>query len=100
MYRARNATFRWAPPALALALALGFTAAPGPARAAHPGGHDARALAEDPSRAEGPIAPVLTGMGDNHFAVTTESAAAQRFFDQGLVLTYGFNHTEAMRAFK
>jgi tetratricopeptide (TPR) repeat protein len=62
--------------------------------------HDPRALEADPVTAEGPIAPVLSGLGDHHFAVTTDVPASQRFFDQGLRLTYGFNHSEALRAFK
>ena len=32
--------------------------------------------------------------------MTTSSERAQLFFDQGLKLTYGFNHQEALRAFK
>ncbi|KPJ78273.1 MAG: hypothetical protein AMJ54_04620 [Deltaproteobacteria bacterium SG8_13] len=62
--------------------------------------HDPRALNEDPSRAEAPIAPKLDGLGDYHFAVTTQSRESQQFFDQGLRLTYAFNHSEALRAFK
>jgi tetratricopeptide (TPR) repeat protein len=62
--------------------------------------HDPRALEADPSRTESPIAPVLEGLGDHHFPVTTNSESSQRFFDQGLRLTYAFNHSEALRAFK
>ena len=47
-----------------------------------------------------PIAPRLDGLGEWHFGVTTESEDAQAFFDQGLRLSYGFNHAEAIRAFK
>ena len=47
-----------------------------------------------------PIAPRLDGLGDYHYKVTTDSSEAQAFFDQGLRLTYGFNHAEAIRAFK
>ena len=46
-----------------------------------------------------PTAPLLDGMGVYHQAITTESALAQRYFDQGMVLAYGFNHAEAARAF-
>lgn len=49
---------------------------------------------------EARLAPILDGMGDHHHAITTDSAEAQRFFDQGLVLAYGFNHAEALRSFK
>ena len=31
---------------------------------------------------------------------TTSSAEAQRWFDQGLQLLYGFNHDEAIRSFR
>ena len=62
--------------------------------------HDPRAIEADPATAESPIAPVLEGLGDHHFEVTTNVPASQRFFDQGLRLTYGFNHSEALRAFK
>jgi hypothetical protein len=61
---------------------------------------DPLALLADPSRAREPIAPVLAGLGDQHHPITTKSAAAQRFFDQGLRLEYAFNHQEALRAFK
>lgn len=47
-----------------------------------------------------PIAPKLSGLGDLHFEVTTSSPEAQAFFDQGLRLCYGFNHSEAIRAFQ
>jgi tetratricopeptide (TPR) repeat protein len=62
--------------------------------------HDPRALAADPATANGPIAPVLVGLGDHHVKVTTDSPESQLFFDQGLRLTYAFNHSEALRAFK
>jgi len=48
----------------------------------------------------GRIAPLLSGMGDHHHAITTDDAMAQRFFDQGLALAYGFNHKEAERSFR
>jgi tetratricopeptide (TPR) repeat protein len=62
--------------------------------------HDLRALAADPLEAEAPIAPRLEGLGNHHFAVTTRVPESQTFFDQGLRLTYAFNHSEALRAFK
>ncbi len=45
-------------------------------------------------------APLFTGMGDQHHVITTKSAQAQRYFDQGLTLAYGFNHAEAARSFR
>jgi len=46
------------------------------------------------------VGPLLEGMGDLHHAITTDSEETQRFFDQGLVLAYGFNHLEAERSFR
>jgi tetratricopeptide (TPR) repeat protein len=62
--------------------------------------HDPRVLREDPRLANGQIAPVLEGLGEHSRKVTAASERAQLFFDQGLRLTYGFNHKEALRAFK
>ena len=62
--------------------------------------HDPRALATDPLDAGVQIAPELAGSGENHFPITTASERAQMFFDQGLKLTYAFNHQEALRSFK
>lgn len=62
--------------------------------------HDPRALEADPLSAQGPIAPRLTGLGELTVKVSTDNAESQYFFDQGLRLTYGFNHSEALRSFK
>lgn len=40
------------------------------------------------------------GLGVHHHPITTGSAEAQKFFDQGLVLLYGFNHDEAAKSFR
>jgi tetratricopeptide (TPR) repeat protein len=45
-------------------------------------------------------APLFGDLGDHHRTISTTSDLAQRYFDQGLVLTYGFNHAEAVRAFR
>jgi tetratricopeptide (TPR) repeat protein len=45
-------------------------------------------------------APLLEGMGDLHWPISTDSELAQRYFDQGLTLAYGFNHLEAERSFR
>jgi tetratricopeptide (TPR) repeat protein len=45
-------------------------------------------------------AVLLTGLGRLHHPIATRSPEAQRFFDQGLTLIYGFNHDEAVRAFR
>lgn len=62
--------------------------------------HDSRALEADPTKATTPIAPRLEGLGDYQFRVTTNNPESQMFFNQGLKLTYAFNHSEALRAFK
>jgi len=46
-----------------------------------------------------PLAPRLQNLGVHTFPVTTKSARAQLFMNQGMNLTYGFNHAEAGRAF-
>lgn len=49
---------------------------------------------------DGRLAPELRNLGRYRRPVTTASAEAQKFFDQGLILTYGFNHAEAVRSFR
>ncbi|MGB5815090.1 MAG: tetratricopeptide repeat protein [Thermoanaerobaculia bacterium] len=49
---------------------------------------------------DNPIGPLLEGMGTHHHPITTEDSMVQRYFDQGLVLAYGFNHAEAARSFR
>jgi tetratricopeptide (TPR) repeat protein len=44
--------------------------------------------------------PLWDGLGNLHYPITTASEQAQRYFDQGLRLTFAFNHAEAWRAFK
>jgi hypothetical protein len=44
-------------------------------------------------------APLFAELGHYHHAVTTRSQQAQRYFDQGLTLTYAFNHPEAIRSY-
>lgn len=45
-------------------------------------------------------APVLEGLGEHGIDISTESVYAQKFFNQGLILAYGFNHAEAARSFR
>lgn len=53
-------------------------------------------LFADPDRP----APRLDGIGEAHMEITTSKPEAQERFDQGLRLTYAFNHEEAWRTFK
>jgi len=48
----------------------------------------------------GPKAPLYDNLGNYHYAITTRSPDAQKYFDQGLTLSYAFNHAEAIRAFQ
>jgi tetratricopeptide (TPR) repeat protein len=43
--------------------------------------------------------PLYDNLGSLTHRITTPVPAAQRYFDQGLRLTYAFNHAEAIRAF-
>jgi hypothetical protein len=45
-------------------------------------------------------APLFEGLGEFGRKVTTTSAMAQRYFDQGLCFLYAFNHDEAIRFFQ
>ena len=44
--------------------------------------------------------PLWENLGSLSFPVTTSSALAQTYFDQGLRFAYGFNHAEAARSFR
>ena len=45
-------------------------------------------------------APLFKGMGEFHRVIDTKDPGAQRYFDQGMVLAFGFNHAEAIRSFR
>lgn len=62
--------------------------------------HDPRAIEADPLNATSALAPKLEGVGVHGMAVTTNNPESQFFVDQGLRLTYAFNHSEALRSFK
>jgi tetratricopeptide (TPR) repeat protein len=44
--------------------------------------------------------PLYTDLGRLHFEASTRNARAQAYVDQGLRLAFGFNHAEALRAFR
>lgn len=44
--------------------------------------------------------PLFDDLGSHHVPIATRSEQAQRYFDQGMRLYYGFNHAEATRAFE
>lgn len=45
------------------------------------------------------IAPLFEDLGKHYYTISTSSKEAQVFFNQGLNLTYAFNHAEAHRSF-
>lgn len=51
-------------------------------------------------QADKPGAPVFTGLGNLHHAISSKNPQTQRFFDQGIDLLIGFNHAEAIRSFR
>ena len=55
---------------------------------------------DEAASVEGRLAPLLENIGNLHHEVTTDSEMAQRFFDQGLSLYWGFNHAESARSFE
>ena len=47
----------------------------------------------------GPV-PLIKGLNNVRVPVTTSSLKAQQYFNQGLALTYGFNHDGAIQSFR
>ncbi|UII79502.1 tetratricopeptide repeat protein [Flagellimonas sp. CMM7] len=45
------------------------------------------------------ISPLFKNLGNLHFSITTEKERAQAFFEQGVKLSYAFNHAEGHRSF-
>jgi tetratricopeptide (TPR) repeat protein len=43
---------------------------------------------------------LFDGLGDHSHPITTDSDLAQRYFDQGLALTFAFNHDAAIESFR
>jgi tetratricopeptide (TPR) repeat protein len=82
---------------LATAFALATPAAMG--QTANHKHYESSPEAEKPS-ATGELAPRLQNLGTWTFPVTTRSKEAQAFINQGVNLTYGFNHVEAGRAYR
>jgi hypothetical protein len=53
-----------------------------------------------PKPALGETPPLYGNLGNLHWKVATKNRKAQAYFDQGLILAFGFNHAEAQRAFR
>ena len=61
----------------------------------------ANAVLNTPPGFDGTLVPLFAGLTENFtYPITTKSKVAQKYFDQGLILAYGFNHAEAARSFK
>jgi tetratricopeptide (TPR) repeat protein len=56
--------------------------------------------APQPKALSAPVPALMPGVGNHHHAIATTSADAQRYFDQGFDLVFGFNHEEAVRSFR
>lgn len=44
--------------------------------------------------------PLATDLGNHHYEISTSNPDSQRYFDQGLILAFGFNHAEAANSFR
>ena len=62
--------------------------------------HYKKSADQDKPSPTGALAPRLQNLGKHTFPVTTKSKEAQLFMNQGLNLSYAFNHAESARAFK
>jgi tetratricopeptide (TPR) repeat protein len=59
-----------------------------------------RSAVAEPATAEAAAgATLLPGLGRHDFPITTRDPEVQRWFNQGLMLTFGFNHDAAERSF-
>ena len=56
--------------------------------------------AKTPAEPAEHVPKLLAGVGSHRHPIATKSEAAQRYFDQGMVLTFGFNHFGAIDAFR
>ena len=75
-------------------------------RQAPPDAADVNAAAEPAmSESQGDLAtragaPLFEGMGDHSHPITTSDPDAQRYFNQGMVIDFAFNHAESVRSFR
>jgi tetratricopeptide (TPR) repeat protein len=84
--------------AAALAAAIAAAVAPPAAFAHHTSSTSTKSAAKSASKEA--RSPLFPGMGHWTHPVTTKNTLAQKYFDQGLTLVYGFNHEEAIRSFE
>src|SRR3982751_6829524 len=63
-------------------------------------GITARAAQHDHAESSQKPSVLLSGMGNHHHPISTKNPEAQKFFDQGIILAFAFNHDEAARSFR
>ena len=71
---------------------------PAPAPPANQSSHDTHGAAAPAAGA--PRTALLGNLGSYQRAIKTTNADAQKFFDEGLALLYGFNHEESFKSFE
>lgn len=76
------------------------TAAPSPTVTAQPAETAFATAAPTEIAAGADVTPLLGNLGDHKHPITVAHPTAQLYFDEGVVLTFGFNHAEAIRSFK
>lgn len=79
----------WSPPFLEAALAH---------EADHRSSSSSTLIVQQQSKSSN--VPLLQNLGSHQHPITTRNPLTQRYFNQGLILAYGFNHAEAERAFR
>jgi len=62
--------------------------------------HYTKSVDQDKPSPTGALAPRLQKLGNHVFPVSTKNAQAQLFMNQGLNLSYAFNHAESGRAYR
>ncbi len=65
----------------------------------HEAGEEAHAHDTDAEMVEGTV-PLMDNLGSHHRTISTDNEMAQAYFDQGLILSYAFNHELAVASFK
>ncbi len=83
--------------AWALAAIVSCSRQPAPAPPANQSSHDAHGAAP---AAGTPRTALLGNLGSYHRAIKSTNADAQKFFDEGIALLYGFNHQESFKSFE
>ena len=87
---------------LLVPLALGIAACAKQEEATEPTGAQPAPSAEEDRNALAARAgaPLFDGMGRHDHPITTSDPNAQRYFNQGLVIDFAFNHAESVRSFR